>query len=78
MEGFVLCYTPCLYNESIDKYETLDRTVSPKIALNNFQGTNTVSVSEATVPRCSTKQVFLNISQNSQENTGAGVSIISY
>ena len=55
MEGFVLCYTPCLYNESIDKYETLDRTVSPKIALNDFQGTNTVSVSEATVPRCSTK-----------------------
>ena len=57
MEPFVLLYTVFLYkyNESIDKYETLDWTVSPKITLNDFQETNNVHVSEATVPRCSTK-----------------------
>ena len=57
MEAFVLLYTVFLYkyNESIDKYQTLDWTVSPMIILNDFQETNNVYVSEATVPRCSTK-----------------------
>ena len=33
-------------------------------------------LSEAVAPRCSVKKVFLNISQNSQENTCARVSLL--
>ena len=36
---------------------------------------NTFFTEEAVVRKCSVKKVFLKISQNSQENTGAGVSI---
>ena len=48
-----LLYTALLYkyDKSVDGYETLDWTVSPKINLNDFQETNNVYVSEATVPR---------------------------
>ena len=35
-----------------------------------------LQISEAVVRRCSVKKVFLEITQNSQENTGAKVSFL--
>ena len=47
---------------------------SPKNQINPFSRTPTDASVEAAVQRCSVKKVFLEISQNSQENTCARVS----